>query len=723
MRRSLGPVLVGLLLAFVAAAAVASMAGLPIAPQIDGEPGRWHFLRTLLPISAYALPGALAAIALSELRRVRGLPFFLFVGMLIAALGFLTLTGFAAPMRAALMTMPSFLKFMTMGLVAGFAYWGIAGKSAGHVAAYFARAADGSIGETDARKRCWKCAALGLLLGLLPLGLLGWYAIHRDTPKLAPAITAKAENDAQRLLADAGLPDVKLRIDNHVGHVTGTATDATARTAAFDKAKVALAPMVGLPGVVAYLDNDITTPDTLGSPQLVAEEKRKLDEAAAKAKAGEDARLAVETKRKAVEAEAKRKADEAEAKFKAEEVEAKRKVDEAEAKRKADEAEVKRKADAAEAKRKADEADAKRKADEAEAKRKADEAAAAAAKAEEDKRLAAEAEAERKAVDAARKATADAEAARKAAADAEAKRVAQAPPAAPAPAAAPPAVPPAPSAATLCAADFSDLFRSEMVLFDLNASDIRDESAAYLDKIAVLAARCGDVALTVDGHADRSGDDSINAELSKARADAVRTALIDRGIGADRLAVAGFGAGRPFDPANTREAYRQNRRVAFGTRPYVAKPASPDKAPAPAAAAPAVAPLVPLAPGLCQGEFSHLFLSDAIRFVGSSAELSDDHADFLDKIARLALQCPSYALYLDGHTDRRGNKAFNQNLSEDRANAVRDALIDRAVPESHLVARGYGGERPFDPGNTPEAYALNRRVGFGVAEKPAAKTP
>ena len=134
MRRSLGPVLVGLLLAFVAAAAVASMAGLPIAPQIDGEPGRWHFLRTLLPISAYALPGALAAIALSELRRVRGLPFFLFVGMLIAALGFLTLTGFAAPMRAALMTMPSFLKFMTMGLVAGFAYWGIAGKSAGHVA-------------------------------------------------------------------------------------------------------------------------------------------------------------------------------------------------------------------------------------------------------------------------------------------------------------------------------------------------------------------------------------------------------------------------------------------------------------------------------------------------------------------------------------------------------------------------------------------------------------
>ena len=674
MRRSLWPVLGGLLLAILAAAFVAMTTGLPFADRRDGETSLWHFLRTLFPIAAYALPGALAAIALTEARRVRGLSFHLFAGALIAVLGFMTLTRYGLPTRDAFLSKPAFMRIMIMGLLAGFSYWLIAGRHAGHLAAAFARSSDGSVDEKGARRRCRSCAALGLLLGLLPLALIGWCAIYNQTPMTAPAITAKAETDAAGLLTAAGLTSTGLRIENYVGHVTGNAPDATARNAAFDKAKTVLAPMVGLPGVVAYLQNDIASPDLLGSPEWAAAEKRKADaEAAAKAKAAEEAKAAqaAEAARIAAEAEAKRKADEAVAKSKADE-----------------EARL------------AAEADAKRKADEAaaEVQRKADEVAAAKVKANEDARAAAEADAERKAVEAAHRAAAAAELANPAA-------VAVTPPVAPASPA-----PVTPPASQQCAGNFSDLFRSAAIRYAIGSAEAGAESAGVLDAIAGLAKRCPSIALTIDGHSDRSGADDYNTNLALDRAQTVREALIARGIDGNRLVASGYGAERPFDPANTRAAFALNRRVDFGTKAYAPAP----KVETVATAKPEPAPL---APGQCGPEFSRLFFSDAVRFIGSSAELDDSHAEFLDKIADVAVRCPAFTINLDGHTDRRGNAVYNQTLSQARADAVREALIDRDVPDGRLVARGYAGERPYDPGNTPAAFALNRRVDFGVAEK------
>ncbi len=680
MRRSLLAVLAGIILAIAAATALALVTGLPFVDQRQGETGLGRFARTLLPIAAYALPGALAAIALSEARRVRGLIYFLFVGVVIAALGFIALTGFSSPSRAAFQSMPAFVSFMLMGLAAGTAYWMTAGKHAGRLAADLARAHDGSFDEPEARRRCWSCAALWLLLGLIPLGLLGWYAIDRQTPRLASAfaaqdITAKAEADAAQWLKTAGMPWAKLRIDNHVGHVTGSATDVFTRTAAFDKAKSVLVPLTGRPGVVAYLQNDITAPDLIGSAEMVSAEKRKAEDDTTRLKAADKATADTRKKNEdtaglATTAKLKRKAAEAAAKAKAE--------------------------------------DQARLVAEAEAKRKAAAIAAAAqaqakAKAEEEQRITAEAEDERKAVDAARKAVADEEARRKAVAVAEPGK-----PAAPAVAPSPPSPPPQ---TAQCATDFSDLFRSDTLRFRLRSAKVSGGSAVFLDKLAVLAKRCAGFALAIEGHADRTGNEAVNAVVSLARAEAVRNAIIARGITGDRLLAKGFGAARPFDPANTRAAYRLNRRVDFGISAFTPPPAPAAKAPP-----------QPFAAGQCAPEFSRLFLRDAVRFGGNSAGLNDDHAEVIGKIADLALKCPSFTIYLDGHTDRRGNAASNQRLSLARAEAVRDALVDRDVPESQLVVRGYGGGRPFDPGNTAAAFALNRRIDFGIAEK-SSKTP
>jgi outer membrane protein OmpA-like peptidoglycan-associated protein len=717
MRRSILAIVAGLILAVLAAAAVAKLSGLPFAEAHTGELPIWHFIRTAMPIAAFALPGALTAILLAETRRVRGLLFWILVGLLLAVLAFLTLNSSSGGLRDTFLNGASFVRLAAMGAVGGYVYWVLVGKKSGHVLTALEHASRGEgLDERGLRRRCRMCGLGALLLGLLPLALLGWHMMYRTTPMLPASIAAKAEIDGTRTLADAGLAASKLTIDNHIGHVTGTAPDETARNGMFDTAKKVLAPMVGLPGVVAVLQNDIAVSGT-EKPALPAVTTPSRDELAAKANAEEVARLADEAKRKAEEMrlaeEAKRKAEELrladEAKRKAEEL---RLADEAKRKAADEDARL-----AAEAKQRAE--DQKRLDDELAAQKKADEAV----------RVAAEAEAERKAVEAAHKAeaeklAAEAEAKRQADAQAAAKKLAEAqektvamqtPVLAPAPA--PQAVAPLPAPDSQCPGDFSDLFKSGNVRFGLRSAEIDSASAEFLDRVAAVAKRCAEYSLSIGGHADRTGAESYNKQLSFNRAVAVQDALVARGIAAERLEPEGYSSQQPLDGSNVRSAFALNRRVDIvaSLTPADKTPAKgTDAAPGAGAARPSEV-LPALTIDQCNSEFSRAFLADTVRFIGSSADIDGSYAAYLDRIAALALSCPYHKLVLGGHTDRSGSAAFNQRLSDARANAVRGALMDRKVPEGRISAAGYGGERPYDPGSSPEAFALNRRVDFGVA--------
>ena len=552
MPRSLWSIIAAFVLAIAAAGLVAIAFRLPFAEQGLGESNAWHYLHTLLPIAAYALPPALAAIALSEARRVRGLIFWLFAGALIAVLGFIALTGWQSPSRLEFQTMRTFVGMVCMGLAAGWVYWANAGRRAGVLAADLQRASDGSLDEAAGRRRCRWCAALGLLFGLIPLALLSWAVIHKPVPQLSAALTANAEADANGLLAKAGVPWAKLRIENHIGHVQGEAPDSAMRASAFATAQTVLKPLVGLPGVVAYLQNDLIGPQAqaqaaqLPSPAVQAGADATAAAREAKKEAGEAAlRLAEENaaRQKADDAVRITAADEAARAKAAEEAASIKAAEEAASIKAAEEAASVKAADDA---RRAAEAEAaataKRIADDQ--RRLADELAVAQ-KADEEARLADERDAERAAVAAAHKAEADAKA--KAAAVPEAV-----------PAAATPA------ATAQCASSFSDLFRSETIRFAIRSAEIDERYADYLDRLAELAKACDRYALAIDGHSDRSGNKGYNQALSDQRAAVVKRALVARGVAADRLAASGFGAARPFEPSNNRRAYALNRRVEFG---------------------------------------------------------------------------------------------------------------------------------------------------------------
>ncbi len=87
-----------------------------------------------------------------------------------------------------------------------------------------------------------------------------------------------------------------------------------------------------------------------------------------------------------------------------------------------------------------------------------------------------------------------------------------------------------------------------------------------------------------------------------------------------------------------------------------------------------------------------------------------------DKIALVAesMRSSSSTIIVAGFTDERGTSEYNRGLGERRAQAVRQALIERGADGSRLQTVSFGAEMPADPGSGESAWARNRRGEFGV---------
>ncbi len=82
----------------------------------------------------------------------------------------------------------------------------------------------------------------------------------------------------------------------------------------------------------------------------------------------------------------------------------------------------------------------------------------------------------------------------------------------------------------------------------------------------------------------------------------------------------------------------------------------------------------------------------------------------LDKVVE-SLRGQERTIVVEGHTDNQGGAgAYNQTLSEKRANAVRDYLVSKGIPQDLIRAVGYGPTKGIADNNSPEGRAANRRV-------------
>ena len=117
---------------------------------------------------------------------------------------------------------------------------------------------------------------------------------------------------------------------------------------------------------------------------------------------------------------------------------------------------------------------------------------------------------------------------------------------------------------------------------------------------------------------------------------------------------------------------------------------------------------------VCQQLFSDLLSKGKIRFEPAKATIDPDSAGLLDRLTETALRCPNARIEIAGHTDADGEDAFNQALSEKRAQAVSDYLVKAGLPAERFTATGYGSTQPIATNDTDEGKAQNRRIDFMV---------
>jgi OmpA-OmpF porin, OOP family len=117
---------------------------------------------------------------------------------------------------------------------------------------------------------------------------------------------------------------------------------------------------------------------------------------------------------------------------------------------------------------------------------------------------------------------------------------------------------------------------------------------------------------------------------------------------------------------------------------------------------------------VCQQLFSDLLAKGKIRFESGRATIDPDSAGLLDRLIETALRCPTVNIEIAGHTDTDGEDAFNQALSEKRAQAVSDYLVKAGLPADRFTATGYGSTQPVATNDTDEGKAQNRRIEFTV---------
>lgn len=98
---------------------------------------------------------------------------------------------------------------------------------------------------------------------------------------------------------------------------------------------------------------------------------------------------------------------------------------------------------------------------------------------------------------------------------------------------------------------------------------------------------------------------------------------------------------------------------------------------------------------------------------GSAAILKPSFAN-LDKIVEILQSEPTYRVDIDGHTDNVGGAEFNMELSQKRADACRNYLVDHGIDGSRIMSTGYGDTRPIADNATEAGRAKNRRTEFRI---------
>lgn len=223
----------------------------------------------------------------------------------------------------------------------------------------------------------------------------------------------------------------------------------------------------------------------------------------------------------------------------------------------------------------------------------------------------------------------------------------------------------------------------EAALFGFDSADFSEEGKEAIEEYrAEIGPELAEAyAGVIVGHTDNTGDPQYNLDLSKRRAESVRDYLIETGTPPEKLRVVGRGEQDPVASNDTKEGRAQNRRVEI------------------------------IVLGEARALDAIVFPSVAL-FPRRSGELTAQGKQLLEQNREKAREQLKRATYIEviGHTDDVGDDEYNLELSEQRAQAVRDYLVETGVDASKIVTVGAGETQPIASNTTDEGRAENRRV-------------
>src|SRR6185437_16182944 len=108
--------------------------------------------------------------------------------------------------------------------------------------------------------------------------------------------------------------------------------------------------------------------------------------------------------------------------------------------------------------------------------------------------------------------------------------------------------------------------------------------------------------------------------------------------------------------------------------------------------------------------------SKSIRFDFDKANIKPEYRDILNRIAGIMMTLNGYTVAVYGYTDDIGTQAYNLQLSQRRAEAVRDFLVQAGISATLMSTKGFGKSDTRVPGDSEQARAANRRVEIAIVD-------
>jgi OOP family OmpA-OmpF porin len=105
-----------------------------------------------------------------------------------------------------------------------------------------------------------------------------------------------------------------------------------------------------------------------------------------------------------------------------------------------------------------------------------------------------------------------------------------------------------------------------------------------------------------------------------------------------------------------------------------------------------------------------------VQFESNSSELAAGSDEPLNKAVDAMNKYDTIRIEIQAYTDSMGEASYNQYLSEQRANSVRDYMISKGIAADRMVAKGYGESKPIADNSTRDGRAKNRRVELKIID-------